>query len=265
MRTAIAVVAVLMAAGLSGCAMSPDGCGSCSSTGMFSGRLMNQGCGGCETDCNDCGSSCGGCSDCSTGYSNSMFPGPMASWRMGQQSGDCNSCDTPRLGMGQLAMFARNGNGNVAGNGLGCGRNGCGLRGGLCGECNLAARMRGRVEQFKNRERISLSGALASTEPVMNETRGGLLSGIAMPALPGGCGPDCASCGGRGCGPRLGGLGIGGLKGDPAAQHPYGGQIPHTDGFQGPHGPVSPTYAYPYYTTRGPRDFFVDDPPTIGR
>ncbi len=23
--------------------------------------------------------------------------------------------------------------------------------------------------------------------------------------------------------------------------------------------------AYPYYTTRGPRDFFLDDPPTIGR
>ncbi|GAB5405763.1 MAG: hypothetical protein Aurels2KO_39940 [Aureliella sp.] len=23
--------------------------------------------------------------------------------------------------------------------------------------------------------------------------------------------------------------------------------------------------AYPYYTTRGPRDFFIDNPPTIGR
>jgi hypothetical protein len=23
--------------------------------------------------------------------------------------------------------------------------------------------------------------------------------------------------------------------------------------------------AYPYYTTRGPRDFLVDNPPTIGR
>jgi hypothetical protein len=23
--------------------------------------------------------------------------------------------------------------------------------------------------------------------------------------------------------------------------------------------------AYPYYTTRGPRDYFLDNPPTIGR
>lgn len=30
-------------------------------------------------------------------------------------------------------------------------------------------------------------------------------------------------------------------------------------------GPPTATYAYPYYTTRGPRDFLVDNPPTIGR
>jgi len=29
--------------------------------------------------------------------------------------------------------------------------------------------------------------------------------------------------------------------------------------------PGAAQVAYPYYTTRGPRDFFVDDPPTIGR
>jgi hypothetical protein len=27
---------------------------------------------------------------------------------------------------------------------------------------------------------------------------------------------------------------------------------------------MAPTYAYPYYTTRGPRDFLMDNPPTIG-
>lgn len=31
-----------------------------------------------------------------------------------------------------------------------------------------------------------------------------------------------------------------------------------------PSGPPVGTYAYPYYTVRGPRDYFVDNPPTIG-
>ena len=30
-------------------------------------------------------------------------------------------------------------------------------------------------------------------------------------------------------------------------------------------GPPSPTVGYPYYTMRGPRDFLLDNPPTIGR
>lgn len=38
----------------------------------------------------------------------------------------------------------------------------------------------------------------------------------------------------------------------------------HAESFL-PAGPASPTYAYPYYTTRGPRDFLLDQPPTIGR
>lgn len=29
-------------------------------------------------------------------------------------------------------------------------------------------------------------------------------------------------------------------------------------------GPAAPTYGYPYYTVRGPRDFLVDNPPSIG-
>jgi hypothetical protein len=46
------------------------------------------------------------------------------------------------------------------------------------------------------------------------------------------------------------------------ANHPYGGQIPHTahmpDGSMGGAGAAAPAYAYPYYTTRGPRDFLQD-------
>ena len=33
---------------------------------------------------------------------------------------------------------------------------------------------------------------------------------------------------------------------------------------QGPPGPSAGAVTYPYYTTRGPRDFFLDDPPGIG-
>jgi hypothetical protein len=29
-------------------------------------------------------------------------------------------------------------------------------------------------------------------------------------------------------------------------------------------GPAPPTYVYPYYTTRAPRDFLLDNPPGIG-
>ena len=48
--------------------------------------------------------------------------------------------------------------------------------------------------------------------------------------------------------------------------HPYGGEIPHTaSATGGGPGGAAPTYAYPYYTTRGPRDFLMMNPPSIGR
>ena len=47
----------------------------------------------------------------------------------------------------------------------------------------------------------------------------------------------------------------------------YVAPLPHgyLDDRLGPHGPPTPTYAYPYYTVRAPRDFLLNDPPTIGR
>jgi len=199
----------------------------------------------------------------------------MKRTRGGNGCNSCDSCDQPTLGMGDLAMFARGNGGNrgqmFSGRMRGCQTQGCGENGDVCNDCSLASRMRGRMDQLKNRERSGLlsGGWLASTEPVMNQTSGGaggmMASGgllgngklLAGGGMQGRCGPGCLKCGGRGCG----------LRGrmDPAAQHPYGGQIPHTDGHMGANGPVSPTYAYPYYTTRGPRDFFIDNPPTIGR
>ena len=41
------------------------------------------------------------------------------------------------------------------------------------------------------------------------------------------------------------------------------GHVPH--GYNtGPTGPPTASYAYPYYTTRAPRDFLQDNPPSIG-
>ena len=36
-------------------------------------------------------------------------------------------------------------------------------------------------------------------------------------------------------------------------------------GHGGVGGPATAQVAYPYYTTRGPRDFLLDNPPTIGQ
>lgn len=84
----------------------------------------------------------------------------------------------------------------------------------------------------------------------------------------GGCGMGgrlCGNCGGLGGGALAGGLSSLRLKNRAAANHPYGGQSPHTPPSQGPHGAMAPTYGYPYYTTRGPRDFLMSNPPSLGR
>jgi len=53
----------------------------------------------------------------------------------------------------------------------------------------------------------------------------------------------------------------GGAHGTPGyPRHPH----MHRE-YVGPQGPPSAAVAYPYYTTRGPRDFLIDNPPTIGR
>jgi hypothetical protein len=50
----------------------------------------------------------------------------------------------------------------------------------------------------------------------------------------------------------------------------YGRHLSHSEyrqgaGTTGPAGPAAAQVAYPYYTTRGPRDFLLNNPPTIGR
>lgn len=79
-----------------------------------------------------------------------------------------------------------------------------------------------------------------------------------------GCGVNGCGVGGHMCGRcrSLAGMGMGGRA---AANHPYGGMSPHTPPMTGPYGPMSPHYGYPYYTTRGPRDFFEANPSSLGR
>jgi len=81
-----------------------------------------------------------------------------------------------------------------------------------------------------------------------------------------------------------GGFGWGGHGGYGYAGHPghlfngghygYFGGAHRTPGYPhhhlhreyvGPQGPPTAQVAYPYYTIRGPRDFFLDNPPSIGR
>lgn len=53
-------------------------------------------------------------------------------------------------------------------------------------------------------------------------------------------------------------------NGVPSGRPAHVGHVSHGEEL-GPAGPPSPTFAYPYYTTRGPRDFLLDNPPSIGR
>jgi hypothetical protein len=73
----------------------------------------------------------------------------------------------------------------------------------------------------------------------------------------GGTAGHCAACGGVGQGAILGGM----------AQRPAGMPGGMHAGMQQPinPGPPTGTVAYPYYTHRGPRDFLLDNPPSIGR
>lgn len=82
----------------------------------------------------------------------------------------------------------------------------------------------------------------------------------------------CKSCGGAGCGrpgcmPGALGWQSGGLD---YSSHLQTGLMGHTaaqnlNSRQFTPGPATGQVAYPYYTHRGPRDFLLNNPPTIGR
>ena len=90
------------------------------------------------------------------------------------------------------------------------------------------------------------------------------LIGITL-ALSSGCNllgrRGCNSCNGPiGCRPCNVGWQRGGTD--------YGAHLSHSQYRQDPgvgSGATAPQTAYPYYTVRGPRDFFANNPPSIGR
>lgn len=90
-----------------------------------------------------------------------------------------------------------------------------------------------------------------------------LLLAAALTLTATGCAGNRCSCGGNGCGP-------GQLRPRGFALHrDHGGMLGHRGGpgaaDEGMPGPGSAAIGYPYYTVRGPRDFLVDNPPSIGR
>ena len=138
-----------------------------------------------------------------------------------------------------------------------------------------------RKESAMNRWLLigSLAGLLiASTGCLHHNTRGGCSTGGCETSA---CGSGCNSCGnssgmlGRmaglcgtsgcraGCSPGK----IGWMQGG----HNYSAHLQPghgvAQGINRPHipGPPSAQVGYPYYSHRGPRDFLLDNPPTIGR
>lgn len=212
--------------------------------------FAGQGLASCSAPSGDCGCGDSGCGGCQSGGMSGLFTGGMP---VGESA--CNDCE---MGM-RLPRPAKlfGGLGMPSGVGFrGCGKFGCGGGGKLC----LPCRMKGG-----NGIGAGLSGAAASFGD----------------AVSGGCGAPGCGTGSGGCGCGLGGAGLhgAGLHGAGSrlyggalhrgvshvlpGKHPYGGAVPHTAQGPGSAG-TAPTYAYPYYTTRGPRDFLQDNPPTIG-
>ena len=173
-----------------------------------------------------CGGDCGGgCDSCSGG--SSRFASKMARG--------------PATGM---SMFSR---------GSACGGDSCSG----CDTCR-GGKLKGRLASMKPSGRMATAGScgVEGCTECDNQGGAGFGGGRAGSRFGGGCGRGGCGMGGRFCNSCRAGMGGHRIK---------PGDIPHTEQPPYPgHGGMAPTYAYPYYTTRGPRDFLMDNPPTIG-
>lgn len=237
------------------CGPSCTGCSSNNCRGFLRGRMLRSQGSACGGDCGDCGTMNGtvvqnmqttqqqtmqvqNAAGCNDGCPDGLMGGGCA-------TGDCGSGLAGRGGL--LGGGLLQGRGKMLGSGLfsragGCGGN-CGDESCGCGNANAAP----------------MGGAMMGPMGAMGGAMGSLGAR--------GCGKFGCGQGGMLCsGCR--GLGLGGLRGFGGGGHPYGGQVPHTPapsyGGMGGAAPT-PSYSYPYYTTRGPRDFLNPNPPSIGR
>ncbi len=180
--------------------------------------------------------SMGDCDTCEAAPMMQAAPMVIESSDCGCETADCG-CEEEAVSMNQVGGLL----GKLGANG-GCKLGGCKLGGCKLGECKLGG--------FK------LGGCKLSDCCLGNLFKGRARGGAAAVGAAGvsGCGVSGCGVGGalcRGCmGKRFG--------------HPYGGAIPHTAQGPGAGTGPAPSYAYPYYTTRGPRDFLMSNPPSIG-
>jgi hypothetical protein len=79
----------------------------------------------------------------------------------------------------------------------------------------------------------------------------------------GACGPACQDCADGTCKPRHVGR-YGGLAKHHLTPEERAALAGSDYGATTPAGPPTGAVAYPYYTTRGPRDFLAKNPPSIG-
>ena len=79
---------------------------------------------------------------------------------------------------------------------------------------------------------------------------------------PGGCQPGCRDCASGSCKTHVGRYG--GLAKHHLSPAERAALAASDYGATEPAGPPTGAFAYPYYTTRGPRDFLAKKPPSIG-
>ncbi len=276
--------------GLLGLNRNCDTCdgGACDGGACDGGRLLDK-----IRGCNTCSNSaCDGCDGVSHSIGDSVACDNMPVVRVTQRNG-CGTCGNAGCnggcGNGIMARVAQRVNGCGR-----CGQSGCN---GRCGNQGYA----GNGRMMGNGMMGNGNGMMARGNNCNNCGRSGCNGRCGSGTLFGGLanlfnGPACAGCGKAGCGGRCGllggagrmggrplgcgqgGCGIGGrlcgncrvLQGGLGSMigNPYG-NTPHTPavnpyaGGAAAGGPAA-AYSYPYYTTRGPRDFLMCNPPSIG-
>lgn len=298
MRSTMIFAVLIAAVGFTGC------CGTGGNRGLLGKRAARAAAEGTVIDAGDCGCggdtvmSVSEPYDCGCGdamYAGAPVVAPMEfsaeAPAGGCSGGECSACNGQAPGQARGLLAGR---GAGVGTGMGLTKNGRGLacNTGLVGPAAREARQAARsLKPKRTKSTLARKFGFAKTEDTIISTEEydlvsdeyivgcdecaeglggrrishgvisdfrearGRVSGSHAGCGRGGCGHSGKLCGACNMIRSLSGLGSG---------NPYGGAIPHTAQQPGQSG-IAPSYAYPYYTTRGPRDFLRDNPPSIGR